>query len=335
MKLTYFQLEAHLAKHLASLYLISGDELLLKQDAIQWIRKTAKNAGYSERIRLSPETGAEGERLYSMLYSTSLLAEKRLLELDFRESTPNKITGKILQEYAEKPLSDTILLMDIGKVDAKLAKSTWIKAFEKSGVVVTIWPIPHEQLPQWILKRAHKYKLQFNPDAAHLLADYVEGNLMAAAQTIEKLYLLKPEKPVDIQLIQTILTNESRFTIFDFIDSLIAGEKSRTLHILNNLKEDGTEPVLILWGITRELRLLADYAKQIQQGCTYEQLFQKLRIYSRRQMPIRNFLSKFTVADCYRLLTHAAEIDKIAKGAVLGNVFECLQLFCLRTSDKY
>ena len=32
MKLTYFQLEAHLAKSIASLYIISGEDLLQKQD---------------------------------------------------------------------------------------------------------------------------------------------------------------------------------------------------------------------------------------------------------------------------------------------------------------
>ena len=161
------------------------------------------------------------------------------------------------------------------EIDAKLAKAAWVKSFETSGMMVTLWPIPREQLPAWIIKRAQKYQLQIQPDAVQLLADYVEGNLIAAAQTLEKLYLLKPQTPVDTALIQTLLTDESRFTIFDFIDSFITSDKSRTLHILDTLKEEGTEPVLILWGITRELRQLSDYAEQLQQGCTMEQLFQK------------------------------------------------------------
>jgi DNA polymerase-3 subunit delta len=330
MKLTYLQLEAHLTKKLAPIYLISGDELLLKQDATQWIRKSAKQAGFVERIRLS---AMEPDQLYSLLYSSSLLAEKRLIELDCRESTPNKIMGKILQEYADNPASDLILLIITDKLDAKLARSAWVKSCEKSGVLVAIWPIPREQLPQWIQQRARKYKLQIQPDAANLLADYVEGNLIAAAQALEKLYLLKWEKPVDAELIQSILSDESHFTIFDFIDSLIAGDKLRSLHILEHLKEEGIEPTLILWGITRELRVLADYAKQIQQGYTLAQLFQQQRIFPRRQAAIRRFLNTFKAADCFHLLTHAAEIDKVIKGAVKGDSFECLQLFCLRMSQ--
>jgi len=333
MKLTYFQLEPHLAKQLAAIYIVSGEDILLKQDAANLIRKTAKKAGFSERIRVAPEAGFDWEQLYSLLYSASLLAEKRLFEINFRDSSPNKTVGKILQEYAEKTLPDTILVIDIGKIDAAMAKSAWYKALEKTGVVVNIWPIPREQLPQWLMNRARKYKLQLQPDAANLLADYVEGNLIAAAQTIEKMYLLQPQQPIDNDFIKSILTDESRFTIFDFIDSLIAGDKSRTLHILNNLKNEGIEPVLILWGITRELRLLADYAQQIQNGLTLEQLFQQQRVFSRRQAAIRHFLNKFTAADCWRHLTHAAEVDRIIKGATAGDVWDSLQLLSLRLSS--
>lgn len=334
MKLTYFQLEPHLTKQLASIYLISGEELLLKQDAIHLIRKAAKKSGFNERVRITSEAGFEWEQLYSLLYSKSLLAEKRLFELDFRDAAPNKIASQILQEYAENPAPDHILLINMGKIDSKIAKSAWYKSLEKMAIVISIWPIPREQLPQWIQQRARKYKLQFNPDAANLLADYVEGNLIAAAQAIEKIYLLKPQTTIDTHLIQTLLTDESHFTVFDFIENIIAGDLSRTMHILETLKAEGTEPVLIVWGIARELRLLADLAQQLEQGQTYEQLFQAQRIFSRRQAAIRHFLTHFTAGDCWRLLTHVAEIDRIIKGAVIGNIWDSLQLFCLRMASK-
>ena len=152
-----------------------------------------KGCGFNDVFDFHPSVRTD--QLYSSLYSISLLAEKRLFELDFRESTPNKMVAAILQEYAEKPSPEIVLLIDCGKIDAKITKSAWYKAFEKAGMVVTIWPIPREQLPQWIHQRARKYKLQFNPDAAQLLADYMQGNLIAAAQTIEKCYLLKLQNP--------------------------------------------------------------------------------------------------------------------------------------------
>lgn len=333
MKLNYFQLEAQLKK-LSPVYIISGEELLLKQDAINLIRKTAKQAEFNERIHLTPEAGFDWEQLYPLLYSTSLLAQKRLLEFDFRDLSPNKTASAILQAYGKNPSVDTLLLIDIGKIDDKIAKSAWYQSLEKIGIVVTIWPIPREQLPTWIMQRAKQYKLVFQPEAAHLLADYIEGNLIAAAQAIEKISLLQAQKTIDVELIQAVLTDESRFTLFDLIEHLIAGQTSRTLHILNHLKLEGTEPILILWAITRELRLLAEMAQAVKQGSRHETLFQKHRIFSRRQAAIRRFLTQFSAEDCWQLLHQAAHLDHLIKGATPGNAWNQLQLFCLRMIKK-
>ncbi|TAK78872.1 MAG: DNA polymerase III subunit delta [Gammaproteobacteria bacterium] len=328
MKLTYFQLEAQLAKKLLPVYIVSGEELLLKQDAIQWIRQTAQQAGFHERIRLNADE-AEANQLYTLLHSSSLLAEKQLIELDCRQANPNKTLTPILQEYGSHPSPHHLLLIDIGKIDDKIAKSAWYTALEKIGANVAIWPIPREQLPTWITQRAKKYPLTLKPDAAHLLAEYVEGNLIAAANALEKIYLLAPTSPIDASLIQTLLTDESHFTVFDFIENMLAGDLTRTLHILENLRAEGTEPVLVLWAITRELRLLAEMAEQLKQGATYEALFQKQRIFARRQTAMRRFLTHFSATDCWQYLTRAADIDRVIKGVAPGDVWDSLRMFCL------
>lgn len=329
MKLTYFQVEQHLKSKLAPIYIVSGDEILLKQDVIQSLRKAAKASGFTERTRITPEAGFDWEELYNTLYANSMLAEKRIIELDFRDSTPNKTASPILQAYAEHVVNDNLLIIDIGKIDDKIARSAWYKALEKVGMVIAIWPIPREQLPQWIMNRAKKYKLQLQPDAVNLLADYIEGNLVAAAQAIEKVYLLQHDGLITSEIIETILMDESRFTVFDFIEHLIAGNKEKALHILNVLKEDGTEAVLVLWAITRELRMLAEMAQQLKQGSSHETLFQKHRIFAKRQMVIRKFLNTFSAETCLDKLSQTLHIDRIIKGAARGNVWNGLEMFCL------
>ena len=229
-----------------------------------------------------------------------------------------------------KPIADTLLIIHLAKLDDKIAKSAWFKALEKIGMVISIWPIPREQLPQWVMQRAKQYKIQMNLDAAQVLSDYVEGNLSAATQALEKIRLLQPETPVDGELIHQVLNDESRFTVFDFTEHLLLGDQARTHHILDTLKADGTEPTLILWSITRELRLLAELAHHIQQGQRYEALFQQYRIFFRRQAAFRRFLTNASTHDCWHLLKEAAQLDQIIKGAVAGNVWDSLRLFCLR-----
>lgn len=330
MKITYFQFEQHIAKKLAPVYIISGDEIFLKQEIIDQLRKAAKRDGFTDRSRISPEAGFDWEGVFSTLYSSSLLAEKRVIEFDFRDSTPNKTATAILKEYAGKINPDNLVIIDIPKADDKIARSAWFQALEKIGVVVSIWPIPREQLPQWIINRTRKYKLTMMMEAANLLADHIEGNLVAAAQTIEKIYLLHPEKSVDGQFITDILTDESRFTVFDLIENTISGNQTRSLQILENLRLDGTEPILVLWALTRELRLMSTLAAELKSGNSFDSLFQKHRIFARRQMAVRRFLTKFTAQDCWQMLSHALEIDQIIKGIKAGNIWNGLQLFCLR-----
>jgi DNA polymerase-3 subunit delta len=330
MKLNFAQLDTHLKKNLAPIYIVGGDELLLKQEALNAIRKTAKKAEFSERTRLMPDGGFDWDDLHNELYGTSLLATKRIIELDLRNATPNKAASSVLQSYAANPVSEHLLLIDISKIDDKISKSAWYKALEKIGVVVNIWPVPRDQLPQWIINRIKKYKLAINLDAANLLAEHIEGNLSAAAQAIEKLYLLQPTQTIDTELVKALLTDESRFTIFDFLENLIAGNKTRSLSILENLKNEGIEPVLIIWGITRELRLLANLAQQKAAGTPVDALLQSHRIFFGRQTAFRRFLNRASATDCWQLLTQAAGIDRIIKGAAPGHVWDSLQLFCLR-----
>src|SRR3990167_4014503 len=224
MKLTYFQIENHLKKSLAGIYMLSGEEPFLKRETIRLIRAAAKKAGFQEKIRLSIETQDEIDQLYTSLYATSLFANKILIELDLRQQMPNSLAGKMLAAYADNPSSHHLLLINLGKVDTKINKSNWYQKLEKNGIAITFHPLSGEALRKWIKHRANQYRLPFNADAIHSLADYVEGNCTAAAQWIEKIYLLQPSKPIDPDFIQHILSDESQFTLFDFIENLIAGQ---------------------------------------------------------------------------------------------------------------
>lgn len=330
MKLNLQQLTQHLSTQLAAVYLVSGDEPILKQEAMQAIRKTAKQHGFTERVRLQTEAGTNEDQLYTALYSPSLTAEKTLLELDCRSKAPVKSIAALLTEYAANPASTLLLIIDTAKLEDAQTRSAWYKAIEKTGAVVTLWPITRDQLPQWLMARAQKYKLTLKQDAALLLTDYVEGNLTAAAQTLEKIFLLKHDKPIDAETIQNLLTDESRFTIFDLTDALISGDAARILHILDTLNLDGTEPAIVLWGITRELRLMAEMANELKSGLPFDDLCKKHRIFYRRQQNVRRFLNQFDRAKCLESLKEAARVDAILKGALAGNSWEALQMLCLR-----
>ena len=88
----------------------------------------------------------------------------------------------------------------------------------KHGVLVEIWPVKPSQLPNWIRKRMLKAGLNPDPEAVVLLSDFVEGNLLAAQQEIDKLLLLDQGNVVTAQLIRQCVANNARFDSFRLVE---------------------------------------------------------------------------------------------------------------------
>lgn len=330
MKLHYQQLEQHLIKQLAKIYFVSGDELLLTQEVIDLIRQTAAKAGFNERVRISAESNAEwAKQLYANSHSLSLFAEQRIVELDLRGAKLNQANSEMLVQYAENPPSHVLLLIYSNKLDKKSEQTRWYKAIEKSGVTIPIWPVTAEQLPQWIQKRAKKNNLALSHQAALWLAEQIEGNLLAAAQEIEKLCLLNPLGELDENALEHIIMNYAHFDVFNLVDSILVGDSKRSLTILKNLFDEDSEPTLILWALTRELRTMAELYRQTQQGVSLATLFAQFRIFEKRQPAVRAFQKRATSSRCWEWLLHASKIDRIIKGAEKGHIQDELEQLVL------
>lgn len=335
MKLSYAQLSQHVTKSLAPLYLISSDEWLLAEEAMDTIRTAAIQAGFTERVKITPESNADwSELLYSNTHSLSLFATKKIIEINLTLTKLNSAHGKILAEYAAQPLSDTTLLIQTAKYDAKTEKSTWYQALEKNAVIIPIWPLTNEQLPLWIIQRAKKFNLTLNKPAADRLSALVEGNLLAAAQEIEKIALLQPSQEITPSLIDEAVTDSTRFDIFQLVDSALIGNIQRSIQIVRNLAAEGEEPTLILWALVREFRMLANMQQQQIKGITLGALFSQFRIWEKRQPGVRAFLQRHSLESCWEILKHAAHIDHLIKGAEKGNIWNELENLLLNISKK-
>jgi DNA polymerase-3 subunit delta len=327
MKVNLPQLEAHLAKNLAPIYVISSDEILLVQDTVSLIRHAAEKKGFTERTLLSADANTEwGKILFATAYSVSLFSSKQIIELNMHNAKFGANTTKALQEYAAKPQTDTLLLVRTNKVDGKTEKSAWFQSLEKNSVFIPIWPIPTAQLPQWIMQRAKKNNLIITKNIAELIATQSEGNLLAIAQEIEKLFLYRMENvSLPTQQEQGLFIDNAHFDVFDLVDSVVTGNAQRSLRILKNLAAEDTEPTLILWALSREFRTLSEIITQLKQGITFAAVCNKFHVFEKRQASVRAFTQRYSAEQCWNRLLKAAQIDRIIKGAEIGNVWDELE----------
>ncbi len=152
----------------------------------------------------------------------------------------------------------------------------------------------------------------------------MEGNLLAAAQELEKLSLLHPGGLIDTNTLDNAITDNARFDIFQLVDNTLLGNRPRSLRILQNLANEDTEPTLVLWALTRELRTLCEMQKKMKQGASLSSLFSQFRIWEKRQPAVRAFLQRHPQRDGWDLLLKAAEIDRMIKGIEIGNTWDTL-----------
>ncbi|MBT3091339.1 MAG: DNA polymerase III subunit delta [Candidatus Thiodiazotropha endolucinida] len=313
MRLRNEQLENHLQQQLAPVYLLSGDEPLQMQEAGDAIRHAAHRQGYSEREVLDQVGGFDWSSLNTAAESLSLFGEKRLLELRLNSGKLGAEGGKCLGAYCQRPAIDTILLITLPKLERMQANSKWYQAVERTGVVVQIWPVEGKRLVPWIEQRLRRAGLIPETGVVEMLADRVEGNLLAASQEIEKLLLLYGQGVVTPEKLIEAVADSARFDIFTLVDTLLEGDITKGSRILQGLKGEGVAAPVVLWALSREIRLLAEMGFEIRLGVGVDQVMAKHHVWDRRKPILRRALQR-QVDHWQRLLSDCALADKAIKG---------------------
>lgn len=257
MRLRAEQLARHLQQDLLPVYLVAGDEPLQQDEALDALRAAARARGFDERHRFSADTGIDWNALRNEAQSLSLFGGRRILEVILLDKRPDKAGSAILRELLEQSPADTLLLIRCSRLDRRRDwNSAWVKAVESAGAVMEVWPVEGKQLHHWLRDRLASRELSIDEDALELLIQRSEGNLLAAAQEIDKLALIVDDKRVTAAAVQQAVGDSSRYTPFDLGDALSAGDASRAMRILHTLRAEGVEAPVVLWALTREIRLL-------------------------------------------------------------------------------
>jgi len=254
MKVPAEQLAQSIARRLAPVYLVSGDEPLLVDEAADAIRGAARAAGYADRtVYFIMDRHFDWDSVRQETQSLSLFAERRLFEFRIASGKPDK-GAAVLTDLASRPLPDAVCLVITGKLDNKTGDAAWVRAFDQGGVCVAVRPVKTADLPAWLASRARALEVEVDTHAAQLICDRVEGNLLAAQQELEKLALLAPDGRITADLVLRSVGDSARYDVFQLSEAAAAGDAERALRVLLGLKGEGTEPTLILWALIRELR---------------------------------------------------------------------------------
>ncbi|HVN43391.1 MAG TPA: DNA polymerase III subunit delta [Steroidobacteraceae bacterium] len=308
-----------LARGLPSACLVTGSEPLLIEESCDLIRHAAREQGFAEREVHFLERGFDWDALLSDANNLSLFATRRLIELKLKGG-PDVGGAKHLAELAMRPPPDTLLLV-AGELEPRSQKAAWVGEFERHGWLVVGQPVERERLPAWISARLEARGVALEAEAAELLAERVEGNLLAAQQEIERIALLKPGARLDAAATAEIVSDNARYDVFELAAAAMAGQAPRALRILAGLRGEGLEPPLVLWALVNDLRALSRVVQLAARSRSLEDAFRAAQVWSSRQAPLRVALRRLSAPQIEALLLAAARADRVAKGSLRGDAW--------------
>jgi DNA polymerase III subunit delta len=308
-------LGGHLAGDLAPVYLISGDDPLLVQEACDQVLEAARGRGFDERSVLHADGAFNWNDLLQDAASLSLFSARRLIDLRVQGGKLDKDASDALRSYAANPSPDNLLLIRCDRLSGDDVKKAWFKALDRVGAIVRIWPIDARELPRWLGARLRRAGVALTPDAVELLALRVEGNLAAAVQAIERLRVAGLAQPIDAEALQAELEDAAHFDAFELVDAVFAGDAARASRVLRSLDEEGVSLFAVVGAFTSQLRILADGRP----------------LFGARRQSAPGFLRRIGGVDGIdRVLAECALIDAQAKGQIPGDAWRSLEDLYLR-----
>ena len=315
MRLNAAALSARLEGGLDRAYLLFGFERLMIEEACDLLRQTARAQGVDEILSYTAGVDLDWQDLQNRTRSLSLFSNRQMIEVRLPTGKPGDVGSKALVSFLEEDHEDTILVVVAGRLEKRMQITRWFKILERVGTVVEAPPVPAKKLPQWIGQRLNDRDLQSESGVAERLAFFVEGNLLAAAQEIDKLALLLPaDKVLTVQFLEKSITDHARFSVFHFVDACLGGNPERTLRVLGVLRREGAEPVLVIWSLAREVRQMAQMASELESGQSRQTVFRRYQVWSSRTACVGGALARHPASYWYRLLSRLATVDRVAKG---------------------
>ncbi len=336
MELTPERLAAQLgAEPLRPAYLIAGPEPLRVLEAADALRQQARAQGYAEREVFEAEGNQrepDWDALYASLSAPGLFSARRLIELRLPTGKPGKQGAELISDFCADPAPDVSLAVIAGEW-SKSHAGKWSEAIGRIGHVVVAWTVKPHEMPDWIERRLRARGLRAEREAVQSLSDRVEGNLLAAAQEIDKLALLSDGETLDAARMEALVADAARYDVFRLVDAAMNGQPALVSRMLAGLRAEGEAVPGLLGMVVMELQRAAALARVQERGGNLAAEFKAQRIWESKQALYRRALQRHAAPRWERFVARAGMVDRMAKGRAAGDAWQALERLLLAVAE--
>lgn len=320
-------------KILKGYYLVFGDEHLIRLETLRAITQAASQQGYIEHHQFDADSGLiNWDQVFACASAMSLFSSQQIISINV-EKTDKSITDALL-ELAQLNNPDTLFIVHGNKLGMAQMKAKWFVAMESRGIYVPTNHPDSKHFPQWMQRRLNQAGLVSDKDIVNFMCRNFEGNLLACAQEIEKLSLQFGQQPLRLEDVANTITGHTHFGIFQWLDTLFAGKINRAQRMLQQLKEEGADIVLLSGTLNNEIKKLLDYQYQQQAGVPLAQVMKNSRVWSSKQALIQQALTRLTSQQLEHMLGMCCQLELSIKTQYEQDSWPILQMICLLFQGK-
>ena len=314
MRINIQELEDCLKNKKFNLFFAYGSEILLVNKSIDHLKSFSKKLGFNEFLKFDINASFDWNAVFNELNETSLFSTQKIIILNLGNAKIGVKGSNAIDEIAQSIPDNIHIILTAEKLDRTQLNSKWFKSVDKNGVVIPHYSIEASQLLNWTIQKLNNLGIQNNQKIAELIAANTEGNLLATDQEIKKIALAYPSGEIDLDEYKKYITEQSKYSIFNLIDSSFLGKSSQVIKIFKTLSDDSSFPVILSSSLYKELNNLINMSIDMRMGKSLEEVYQSHGVWSYKKNIIKTALSKHSFQHLQKFLMRLSRVDRAIKG---------------------
>lgn len=310
----------------SNIYILIGkDQFLLNQTAtdlkITWQQKnTAENATTIVHVN----TTCDWLIVKDLVYNYSLFSSQQLLDLRYEQKILDQGGKEFFAAYLTNINPNCLLLMRAPRLS--LQQLQWLVQ-RPEIYIISITAYSALAMQQWIRKSLSKHNIIFPAEMPLLIWQYTQGNMQACAQIIEKLSLLGIAT-LSLKLVKEQLIDQCSYQLYELCDACLIGNSTKAIQIMRHLQNTNSEPTMILWILSQEIRLLLQL-QLLKQNLPLHAACQQLKIWSSRVNLYKKAINLLLPEHLLTLLKKCSIVDEKIKSTQYPQVWQSLEQIAL------
>ncbi len=274
-----FQLSAFEKKiksRLQPLYFFYGEEEFLLQEALGVFESAVLDEGtrdFNFDSFYAKETPTS--QILDVIETLPMMSPYRLVVVKGIEKW-TEADWEVFEPYLRNPADTSVVVLTSKSVDKR--KKTHKLLLEKADSVEFKKPYDN-QIAGWVQYIAKKNKIAIDPDAIHLLHQFVGNNLLEMESEIIKLIQFIGSRPtITTKDVIEVVSKIKVQSVFDLARAIGECDKARALLCLSQLLSHGQNEVGILALVARHVRILRSVRKAQNEGLRGAQMASKVGV---------------------------------------------------------